>query len=246
MDATGVQGPPRWDWNASQLTHDLLPEGAVGFETQSFALLQLVEDPMCDAYRVEAELRHCTHGRGDSFVGLYFGLDNQTAGDRTPFARMFFVQFSDYWATDELADPKAAAVHRVRMQDLWIVREANVFDPVTVELSGQSAADLRFQPAADPVLGNVWRKLALDVSPQGVRVTWVPDPRNPQPATTDLPVATLDKGLRSPALHRATAGGAVVRPRPWAPRRPIGIVASSAAVAFRNVEITPRTGAGAR
>ncbi|QEL16190.1 serine/threonine-protein kinase [Limnoglobus roseus] len=239
VDGKGLRVPASWDANEGKLTNDILGDGTVGFETQLESLLRLVDDPMTDNYRIEAELRHCSiAGAGDSFVGLYFGLDETTAGDGTPVTRLFTIRYSDFWKSNEINSPLVAAAHRLQVKDVWLLREGGWYEWYTSYPSAGDPRALAFQPKSDSVYRNVWRKLALDVSPGGVRVTWKLDEQSP-PQVMDLPVSVLDQALLDPNMRRKTAGGVDIRPRPWSPRRPIGVLAHAAAVTIRNVELTP-------
>lgn len=242
VDGTEIRTTPSWDWNGGKVTRDLLPDGSPGFETQDVALLRLVDDPMWDHYRIEAELRHCTRaGSTDSFVGLYFGPEDGAAADGTPFTRVHYVQYSDFPYPGEDRVPPAESPHRVRVQDFWRLRDGVSFDPFTLELFGSEPRALHFAPANDAANRNAWRKLALDVGPDGIRVSWTPDVRGPT-QVSDWPASVLDMGIRNPNVRRITPGGASIKPLPWSPRRPIGIVGTAAGVAFRNVALTPLTG----
>jgi serine/threonine-protein kinase len=230
----GETGEPRWHrWRLGTATLGRSPvegDGSCYFQTIETALLELLDDPGIDRYTVSAQFRYLASARPatDGVIGPYFGYVEPGGPAANALCRYYAVVTKEVKAGQV---PPAEA--RLRVRDMTWTRRAG----------GAPIPQARdFVVRQLPLLANTpgpWRTVILDVSPERIRFRWKLEPGADEELLAELvrlddrrfAVTTTAKPGRPPDERDV--------PPNWSPRLPIGIWADRAAVAFRNVVITP-------
>lgn len=236
----GETGLPKWhvwDMGNAELSTTISGDDAASHQTQVVSLLRLLDDPMTDSYRVSFDIRHCSKwDNSGSYVGIYFGYTNGVTAGKVPFSHFIAINFSDVWENAELLKPDVAANHGVKVKDFIIYQENENYSSKVCPVSYSEPNALFFTPRNNVNIGNCWRTIVLDVTPNGVLVSWIPD-KNAPIQTAYVTKTHLDEFVYVSRFARTTNAGEKMIPEYWSPRRPIGIYSVSAAVAYRNVVI---------
>jgi serine/threonine-protein kinase len=230
----GETGEPRWHrWRLGAATLGRSPvegDGSCYFQAIETALLELLDDPGIDRYTVSAQFRYLASAvpATDGVVGPYFGYTEPGGPAANAFCRYYAVVTKEVKAGQV---PPAEA--RLRVRDMtWTRRAGGAPMP--------QARDFVVRPL--PLLTSTpgpWRTVILEVAPERIRFRWKPEPDAEEQLLAELVrldehqfvVTTTAKPGRPPDKRDV--------PPNWSPRLPIGIWADRAAVAFRNVVITP-------
>jgi serine/threonine-protein kinase len=235
VPATGK--PVWWEWKFgdTELGESIVKDGTSGFQTGGPSMLAVYDDPKSDTFTLTMELRHCSSFDNSlSFVGFFLGYEEFDA-EGTKASRALVIRFSDFWAAAEVNVPAIKKNHHLAALQL-----VTLFRPEGVKPSSMSFAASRFAPMDKAWAHNDWRYISADADPAGVRVrfgTSAADARQ----VFDISAEEFDRMIAKQNVAYETAGtGVVVPPLVWKPRAPLGVFADSAAVAFRNVTITPR------
>lgn len=242
----GESGPPRWHrWpiGAAALGDSFTGDGACSFDANYLSLLELLDDPGIDRYQVTADIqllytkivpdaagRMQLQGSAATLVGLYFGRSSPQAGDGIPAHFMFAATYNDHILAASRSQGNAVMLRT----SLIVPRpEAPPLDQTaTVEKS-----EIRF---AGRDLPGDWRRLRVEIRPEGCKVFWAQRPGGPEELLADLSAADINELYRSMAetLDAKHPGLGVPTPA-WNPRTPFGIWSRGTAVAFRNVVVEP-------
>jgi serine/threonine-protein kinase len=233
-----ARGQPKWsEWKFGDATlgESIVKDGTCGFQTGGPSMLALYDDPMNNTFTLSMELRHCTNFDNSlSLVGFFLGYEEFDAGG-TKASRSLVFRFSDYWADAEVNVPAIKKNHHLAALQL-----VTLYRPEGVKPSGMSFASSRFVPMDKAFAYNDWRYLSADVDPAGVRVRFG---RSAADARQVFDISAADYGgliAKQNVAYQSAGTGVVVPPLVWKPRAPLGVFADSAAVAFRNVTLTPR------
>lgn len=231
-----TDGLPRWHhWMAggALFSPNEMRDGGIQFQTAEDSYLALLDDPVVDSFRLEAELRHVAARPPASRVGLFVGFADHpdpTGGVTRCSCRW---QFSDYWDASELEEvvqPSHAAV---------LVSQPE-FQAVAGDVPKVRDTYLdryRFPPAL--LAGGKWRKVAVEVTAGGVTAFWWDDKANQWVRAARGDAARIDTKRREWADGLAEAFARPVRPPVWSPRGALGVYASNSTVCLRNVTLTP-------
>jgi hypothetical protein len=228
-------GPPvvpgRWVAGEVATTTSLTGDGTFGFQTHDESVLELCPDPQVDHYVLTAEVRHLRSGSDMSAVGVYVGCPGSTIAENVRFNRYLRVVFNDFWRkADQL--PAIKAAHGVEARD-----QVYAISPGAIQAEQFWSANFPYPPANQQP--NPWRKLELDVSPDGIVVHWWPDEKT-RLKSHELPAKGFDD--RAVTLRTRFSNLLQTAPAPlpsWGPRGPVGLWLVEAAADFRNVTITP-------
>jgi hypothetical protein len=107
-------------------------------------------------------------------------------------------------------------------------------DSVTAGVS----TPIRFAPADG--LPAKWRRIRIEVTPDGMKTFWAEKPDGPLAPLAELSPAGMALGTKTDRDSFAAAHpGAMLQLPPWSPRMPLGIWCRGAAVSVRNVVIEP-------
>ncbi len=234
---TGLPKWHAWDMGNAELSTTISGDNAASHQTQVLSMLRLIDDPMTDAYRISFDLRHVSRwDNAGSYVGIYFGYTRSVTQGNVPFTHFVAIKFSDFWANAELQKPDVAASHRLHIKDFIFYQENDNCSYKSIHMPYVDPNGLLFTPRNNSHFGNCWRTIVLDVTANGVLVSWIPEPNGPI-QTALLTKAHLDECVHVPRFARTTNTGEKMTPEYWTPRRPIGIYSTAAAVAYRNVVI---------
>ncbi len=231
-----TDGLPRWHhWMAggALFSPNEMRDGGIQFQTAEDSYLALLDDPVVDSFRLEAELRHVAARPPAGRVGLFVGFADHPdpAGGVTRCSCRW--QFSDYWDASELEEvvqPSHAAV---------LVSQPE-FQAVAGDVPKVRDTYLdryRFPPAL--LAGGKWRKVAVEVTAGGVTAFWWDDKANQWVRAARGDAARIDTKRREWADGLAEAFARPVRPPVWSPRGALGVYASNGTVCLRNVTLTP-------
>jgi eukaryotic-like serine/threonine-protein kinase len=233
----GPDGRPRWTaWPLGPA--DLVPNPADGgtcsFQATDIRVLLLLNDPGVESYRVEAEIWQRQKlvdvvpgsDKNTNEVGLVLGYAGQDGADGARVHSMMPLLFTDY----DPGDGPAVRRH-LQLMDLGLVSPPGLQPRNLETVHGVPAMPL-------PRDGREWRRVAVEVTPAGVRVPG----RNGRPQLANVagiaarrngPLGPNEKSL---ADMLAPTAGPVTLPD-WSPRMPIGIYCRESWVYLRNVTI---------
>ncbi len=210
------------------------------FRTDEFALLELFPPPGVPRYRIDFDLRHWPvpadrtrpEDPDTDFVGVYFGHASAPAGNGLTHAALL-VTFRDSDHNSALRGEPAAPQPVVLRRNGFVQYPDRTVGNSWAQVGG----GLKFRPVTKRP--GRWRTISVEVTPDRVVVLWRDD------AGTMVPLAelTADKArdhydkVRA-ALDKAAPGAAGALP-PWSPDLGFGVISYKAAVAVRNVIVTP-------
>jgi serine/threonine protein kinase len=234
VDLIGEIGGPSWcRWRTDETKGQLssASDGAFRVQHLDFGLLELLPDPILRSYRLRAEVRHEEFKTVvASEVGLYFGLSNEMTLAGWPAFCYCRLSFND---VINVASPGSRSPGGNPF-GLFVQCHRQTLAPhdeltVTLRLIGNL---VRFAP--EKAMGNPgrWRKLAVDVSPQQIRVSWEGQLVSQIDRTALL--ADAKQTLRS-------AKDPMDRDPGLDPRAALGLYVCRGAAAFRHVVIEPLT-----
>jgi hypothetical protein len=226
VPATGL--PPWYAWQTGQEASTLSTEsdGATTLHSWTTGLLELVEDPGHERFRLSAEIRHQDSTSG--LAGLYFFYTLQEqAAVREHF--MAALQFNDR-ELEGLPGEDGTVQNPLSLR-LW-----RWLDPPPpdgqLNLASQSMHLRQFVPAvqrAGASLG-IWRKLEIEFAPEQLRV------RFDGQECPLVDAAKLQRHVARLVNERPALAG---QPPRFSPRQPLGLFVYRGSVSFRNVVISP-------
>jgi hypothetical protein len=166
----GETSPPKWyRWDLGQgvfCPSSLFPKDDC-FSIQSLheSLLTLLkEDRLRKGYWLRAEVRH-NNGLGISSVGLHFGYSNFQAARGPEHFQVVFAFADSGRLAGLFPGPGGTKLSQAGIR-LHFFREPGV----TPGLG--SNPDTRLRKLYDPNKGGPWRRLAVRVAPEGIRIFW--------------------------------------------------------------------------
>lgn len=194
------------------------------------AATELAPDSGCDRYRLSAELRQLNTPDPNSpeidRVGVYFG-HTTVAVDGKPIHLMDSVRFNDIPAWADPPDVKRS----VYLGLFGLIQQ----EPRPHNLRGGS----RPFPLTGSQANGRWRKVVVEVTPEGVLVKWRDD-AGELVKGIELPVKKCRstwEAARRFMDERVPGSGPILRE--WHPRGAIGVLSFRASVAVRNVILEP-------
>jgi predicted Ser/Thr protein kinase len=237
------KGMPRWHrWELGAANLDLRDspngDGAVGFDAKQLSLLELGSDTFRDRYTFEAEIQHVKNFEYSGCVGVY--LMSRSEGNVRHWQS---VQFSDFPTRPPGVQEEVKPVG-LRLRD-----RLSIFHPTYVDVPGISNTSkgeyFEFMPSnpdqrAENLNPAMWRLIHVVVTPEFVEVYWRDGPNGMNGPVMRKPAdrfpvyqqafqRTLDKDF--PDQNRIAP--------PWSARGSVGIFATKAAIAFKNVRLIP-------
>ena len=195
-------------------------DGTLELSTADSALLELLPDPGCGHYRLEAEVSHRAGGRAGLFVGYQ---QREAEGVRNHYLCRY--AFSDQEALPMTHTSQTRHQHGQLESP-----------PLSGDTSGaDQTRQFRIRDAGGSVLHRRGEqdsvaKVALEVSPEGISAFW-----------EEQPIGSI------PWSELQTAAGELARVKPLDPdgeptfqaRAPLGVLVERGAAAFRNVVVRP-------
>jgi serine/threonine protein kinase len=215
----GEAGSPRYfRWRGDQSLGKILesPDGMFSIQHWEFGLVELLPDPSLESYRFSAEVRHEREPLHEGKVGLYFFHSEHPDGATS-------AHFYCTLAFNDLADQ----VHGILGQN-----------PVQLELHRQPPKGFhelaqilspRFTFAPAKIVGKTgpWRRIAVEVRPQSVMISWEGEIKSPIARTILMGNSMqLIKPNQQPPIS----------PK-FAPRDGLGLFVSQGVASFRNVVV---------
>jgi len=234
----------RWQLGSSVFGKSPSSDETCYYETMGFGLLELIDNPGIDRYRVRLQIRQVQRSNfpagtlpndGEANCGLYFGHSFVSGADKFAADCFFAVTFRDF-------DPEAIRTGTIKPQ--WVAFEKCLIGhrpPNNAERLPRKLAMLDFEPA--PVRPGHWRTIEVEVTPDSVRVFWQAredSPRqeikrpNGSPFIPDELYASMQRSLDAPPY-----GNKELLVPGWSPKKPLGIYTFGCAITIRNFTITP-------
>ena len=237
-------GKPRWHrWvlGSPEIGFSPTGDGNCSIEAMGQSMLELCPDPMSNWYRIRAEIQFVQTkvpvgfnqpGQVDesTMVGVYFGYSAAPGADDAVARTMFMVTFNDA--------PPRPILGGIRERAISLRRFGMLTGPKRPQVSNK--LDL-CQTLLIPPVGQTgpWRVIEIEVTAGRVQAWW----EEPNGHLTSFADVTTDALRASYAGFRerldAKAPGHGIALPVWTPRMPIGIWNERAAIALRNVTITP-------
>jgi hypothetical protein len=240
IPATGE--PKRWEWRLGSATFGPAPtgDGSCYFETVDRALLDLIDDPGIERYRIRAELRQVRSAAalnaevprlGESAIGVYFGRTTRVAPTGDTVHAFFRVSFRDY-------DPNYRATGTVTEQAARFERVISVVGPQRPpQEPGDTFAGCSFLPAVRRP-GN-WYAVEIDVTPEEIAARLVTKD-GPRPLVGLAPFKPVGLyALLQTDVNKLPPPPIGITIPQWTPRLPLGVSVEGSALTVRNVTITP-------
>jgi hypothetical protein len=204
------------------------------------AMLELCPDPMCDRYRIRADIRFIASkvmetGKvdGPAGAGLYFAGTTTPGRTGTTALALFEVHFNDYRTAPKVIK-KGQSTGGPELRGFLYFQDPNPNG--TPKIKNPTFAFHQSLPAGGP---GPWRRIVIDVSPERVRVWWGEPSEENAPFAEMTGDVTRKRYLSLQTRLTADIGNhGVVLPE-WSPRMAIGIWNERAAIDFKNVTITP-------
>jgi serine/threonine-protein kinase len=206
-------------------------ENCFSIETLRISLWELVADPRCQHYRLTAEVRHDSASE-TSLVGLFLGYrEHRTAaGERQAgFYTLAFADRGTRAQTYKDDNDEPVSRFQVRCGLSHVLAGEEVFP------SGSVTRGFDFRPELPIARPGPWRRLGVEVTPEGIKTFWADADGALRPAEP-VPAAKLER------RHAETARGspeAADVPTDYRPRSGVGLYVLSGAASFRRVTIQP-------
>jgi serine/threonine protein kinase len=212
IELLGEKGPPRWyQFRAGQTK--LRSNGPFELETYSPVLLDLLPSAPWEKFRLRAEVRLPNNDWAEA--GLYYAHNDQATAQGMEH-RLFTLCFGE---TDKL--------HKVHHQTLRLREESDSQTDKHGSFEGNVLPPL---PVVGVGVESVWHELAIEVTPEKVRVLWEGNPFDEESATDLTAKATFlfrkDLAPESPPLW-------------FSPRGSLGLYVHRGAAEFRRVVVEP-------
>jgi serine/threonine-protein kinase len=212
-------------------------DGALGLEAggaNERALMELADRVGAPSFRFAAEVRHNRTASKDGYLGLYFGREAWATEQGTEhfFCALEFNDLRDEPAIPPPQRPVPPGPHWGNMLRLSLVRYR---DPVPSRGDcnySKRVWDADFRPATPETGAEPWHRLAVEVTPEEVRLFW----DNERQPRGRVPRAVLD--ARAGQLCQAWPPPEGIRPT-FPPDGGLGLCLSQASGSFRNVVLTP-------
>jgi serine/threonine-protein kinase len=167
-------GPPRWShWQTGEAGTGIDPrDGCFFVQTAVFTLLELMPDPQVPRYRFRAEVRHDAALSNSGEVGLYFAHE-KLAGPEGPADSFLALSFADGANSLKVAKDARGRIFRRATLDYRYYREAKVDRNYRALISDPNTAAVKlYAPPGPGEQPRPWRSLAVEVTPDEVRVFW--------------------------------------------------------------------------
>jgi hypothetical protein len=224
VELIGADGRPRWfRWRAGGAPLESSPGRATfAFNSYKVGLLELLPDPGRDSYRLQAEVRH-DQGTAAGHVGLYFALGTYPAPRGNIHAFLA-------WTFNDVEPMKTGFPNKIALTlRLW---RAAAPDGTVDGVSHKEGCGkpLPFPPALCPPRSGPWRRLAVTVTPDGVRTFWEGRLVN------ELSRAELVEKAR---LLLGDCPDLAGRPYEFRPRGGLGLLLDEGAATFKVIRVEP-------
>jgi hypothetical protein len=230
IDETGGPRWSRWGIRQGMTNPALLQDGAFSIAGLDYTVLTLLPDPQ-RSYRLRAEVRH-ERVSEDGGVGLAFLHSRHDTPPEKKHCLCLFT-FNDLEA--RFPDPGNGKMSsRIELRVLYVPESR----PDGAAAFGPDRGGVCFQQHFVPAEVKKpreypWRRLAVEVRPEGVDLFWKEE------HLAHIPHETILQRFR-----KATKGGRMVDPLPdlhpaFSPRDAIGLFVTRGQASFKRVEVEP-------
>lgn len=228
LDARGYPRAHKWRLGTAALGPSPVEgDESVYFDAAGVALLEFIDDPGTDRYRLLFDVRYLgSRPASSGWAGVYVGL---TEPGGAAVARHYGIVLREVSARTETPPNEA----RLKLIDVTWTRQPNSV-PVP-----QVREFFTRELGACPDRVPPWRTLIVDVSPEALRFGWKPDPNGPEEPLAALVRTESGKFLLPHTARPNRPASTRDVPPGWGPRLSLGLCSLSSAVAFKNVRITP-------
>jgi hypothetical protein len=200
-------------------------------DTHGVALWELTDDPMCDSYEFQADVRHDAAG-GFSRVGIYIAYRDRRPDSGPRQGACYTFTFADMGAETK-PSPDGTMTSKVILLP-WLFRDT----PNPNDVGEGRPLEQSFVPDCPAVGPGPWRTLRVKVTPEGLEAVWMPKPEQV------VPVAALPADRIRKALLSSINGLRQFREVPpgYSPRAGVGLFVRGGKASFRNITLTPLGG----
>jgi serine/threonine-protein kinase len=233
----GEKGRPRWlRWQTGEAGTGInVRDGSFFIQTATLTLLELMPDPQVDRYIFRAEVRHDHDMSHLGEVGLYYSHKN-LAGPKGTADSFLALRFTDGKNSLFIAkDAKGQGFHRAKLDYLYY-RDSDVDRGLGISSlitkPGQAAV-VDYLPPDPGDDAMPWRLLAVEVTPDRVRVHWN------NKLFADMTRADLEKCANDSLSDPDIADETKDLSFRFNPRAGLGLYLVKSAASFRNVTIEP-------
>jgi serine/threonine-protein kinase len=237
VGATGLPVYHRCPLEAVALGTTLSADRTCSYHAFHYGLVELCPAPGVAKYRVEAELRHLqtvSDSLRSEFVGFYFGHATLEPAPDVTTHRLLAVTLLDGAPPATFGLPPGQAPLQFQL-----FRFTQSPDDPLVPATGALAPAVPFTPRDR--LPGPWRKIVVEVTPDEVHVLWKENAADGAAPRTVIrwTAAEVRRRFETPRAS-GTSGAEPAGWIPgWNPDRPFGVISRQAAVAIRNVVVTP-------
>jgi serine/threonine-protein kinase len=241
----GDRGKPAWhDFPMGGAAYlDRAPDGACSLDTWTRTLLELVRDPQLESFRFRAEVRHEKSSQPGR-VGLYFAHQTFQAGPDV-------VHYFGFLAFDDIEDFRVAYDNALphmpnpppRPTGNPVYLGPEFFSPNSQggEWGGGIAGLSPTLFKAAGLGGGPWRRLVVDITPEGVRGFWGEKEDSALVLVGELQAATWVRNTQNAIAwwNKKRPGEPhvqSVRPE-WKPRGSLGLYLYRGSASFRHVVV---------
>jgi serine/threonine-protein kinase len=234
----GKTGQPVWSqWRRGRSETFLADDGTFSINSWSVSLLELLPDPRCESYRINAQVRH---DRSDLIgqVGIYFALRGYPWGPGE-FQFLSQVVFNDVRGdADRLSPERLERIpepirSRLRPQDNVVVLESRLVSDQGVQPSFDSrfgaTGGPRFKPHGER--NGLWHDLEVTVTPGRVTARWDGQAFSRTPSE-------IQKAVNLQLTSSPIPLAGPFRPQ-FSPRGGLGLLLWKGSASFRSVTVTP-------
>jgi hypothetical protein len=242
----GKQGEPRWyeaptgliTFAPNPVRTDQEPGGCY-FKSSEVTLLKLL-DPPIDRYRVELQIQHVAGQKLERpTLGFFVGYDGQKRPDNWTEHALLSVGFNDL---DQAEIGKQPVPSKVKVTlERFAGGPGRLPSRYWCPIPPSTETEQKF--AAADFLPGPWRTIVLEVSPDSVVVLWGATPgalSRLANLSADVLTATGKKFDQNVNKAKQQLRHEFAPFPGWSPRRGIGVWASGADVAIKNVVISPQ------
>jgi serine/threonine-protein kinase len=225
VELIGATGGPRWwRWRHAEgiVGASPLRDNTFTISSVDFALLELLDSPPGDGYRLEAEVQDDITARQDE-VGLFFAYRLVTADGKKHHC-CCTLGFND--TEPFLAPSSPTPLYHLR-PTLWRC----------IESDGKRSTPLRDQSYDHPDGFRPFRPLAVEVRPEDVRFFWGTG-KKPLWVFTWRDIGDWFEAARLPVMPPAI-DELPGEPSPCSPRGGLGVFIRNGKASFRNVVVRP-------
>jgi serine/threonine protein kinase len=227
VELLGDSGSPAsYRWSTLEPTAKIMQtnDGAFALQSWERGLLELVADPQQNCFRFRAEVRHDHSERQDGEVGIYCMYQQHpiTGGLEHSYCLVAFNDLEPGKVVGVASGPRKNLVH----QSIQGHREPDQLSSIHRFDTDRSL----FEPALAVNAPGPWRRLALELTPQGIQILWEGSPIN----------QTTWEEVRQPVMTARHFTPKLLDIIPsFDPRAALGLFVHKSSASFRRIFVEP-------